>query len=165
MNKTHICCNLTGMDSPAFVPASTTLPPAQLPGCVFPRGRNVTEADAAFAAGIALKLLDDLVWIQPAWAGCWCSRQALKCATVVVRLMGCNDDETALPDAVLLTAPGDDPGPAVKVFSAYKKIASRKRAKTCSSQSLPIKDGRTDLWHSFSSFESDELSRAISSTS
>jgi hypothetical protein len=34
-----------------------------------PNGRDVTEADAAFAAGIALKSLDDLVRLDPVWAG------------------------------------------------------------------------------------------------
>ncbi|WP_244667909.1 DUF1403 family protein [Rhizobium sp. P007] len=86
----------------------------------------MTEADAAFAAGIALKSLDDLVRSEPVWAGCWRARQALQCAAVAVRLMGRNEDETALRDAVLLTAAGDDPGPAGRVFGAYKRIASRK---------------------------------------
>lgn len=43
-----------------------------------------------------------------------------------MRLIGRDDDETALRDAVLLTALGDDPGPAGKVFSAYTRIATRK---------------------------------------
>lgn len=114
------------MDSLAIAPARTKLPLANLPAWALPRGRELTEADAAFAAGIALKSLDDLVRSQPGWAGCWCSRQALKCATTAVRLMGRNEDEKALRDAVLLTAPGDDPGPAGTVFLAYKKLASRK---------------------------------------
>lgn len=40
--------------------------------------------------------------------------------------MGRNEDETALRDAVLLTAAGDDPGPAGRVVLAYKRIAGRK---------------------------------------
>jgi hypothetical protein len=36
-----------------------------LPAWVRPNGRDVTEADAAFAAGIALKSLDDLVRWTP----------------------------------------------------------------------------------------------------
>ncbi|WP_026621604.1 DUF1403 family protein [Ensifer sp. WSM1721] len=114
------------MDSLANPAASISLPPAQLPAWALPRGRELTEADAAFVAGIALKCLDDLVRSEPIWAGCWRARQALKCATAAVRLMGRNEDEAALRDAVLLTAAGDDPGPAGKVFSAYKRIASRK---------------------------------------
>lgn len=39
------------------------------------------------------------------------------------RLMGLNEDEAALRDAVPLTAPGD-PGPVCKVFLAYKRLAT-----------------------------------------
>ncbi|APG86723.1 hypothetical protein SAMCFNEI73_pB0007 (plasmid) [Sinorhizobium americanum] len=91
-----------------------------------PRGREPNELDVAFTAGIALKSLDDLVRSEPVWAGCWRARQALKCAAVAVRLMGRNEDEAALRDAVLLTGPGDDTGPAGKVFLAYKRLGSRK---------------------------------------
>jgi hypothetical protein len=110
--------------------ASSSLPVrlSGLPAWVRPNGRDVTEADAAFAAGIALKSLDDLVRSDPVWAGCWRSRQALKCAAAAVRLMGRTEDEHALRDALLLTAPGDDPGPAGKVFLAYKRISARRPA-------------------------------------
>ncbi|OHV79981.1 DUF1403 family protein [Rhizobium sp. LCM 4573] len=114
------------MDSLTVAPAPTTIPSAKLPDWALPRGRELTEADAAFAAGIALKSLDNMVRSQPAWAGCWRARQALKCAVAAVRLMGRTEDEHALRDALLLTAAGDDPGPAGKVFSAYKRIATRK---------------------------------------
>ncbi len=63
---------------------------------------------------------------EPVWAGCWRARQALKCTVVAVRLMGRNEEKAALRDAVLLTEAGDDPGPAGKVFLAYKRLASRK---------------------------------------
>jgi len=80
------------------------------------------------SAGIALKSLDDLVRSAPTWAGCWRSRQALKCAAVAVRLMGRGEDEAALRDAVLLTAAGDDPGPAGRVFLATRRLSTRKPA-------------------------------------
>ncbi|TFE92852.1 hypothetical protein B5M44_25790 [Shinella sumterensis] len=114
------------MDSLARTPASTPAPPTQLPAWASPRGRELTEVDAAFAAGIALKSLDDLVRSQPDWAGCWRARRALKCAMTAVRLAGRNEDEHALRDALLLTVPGDDPGPAGKVFLAYKRLSTRK---------------------------------------
>lgn len=117
---------LRGMDSLAIAPARTALPPANLPAWALPRGRELTESDTAFATGIALKSLDDLVRLEPVWAGCWRARQALKCAAAAVQLMGRNEDEHALRDALLLTATGDDPGPAGRVFSAYKRIATRK---------------------------------------
>lgn len=102
------------------------MPLTLLPAWALPRGRDLTEADAAFSAGIALKSLDDLVRSEPVWAGCWRERHALKCASSAVRLMGRNENETALRDAVLFTAAGDDPGPAGRVFLTYKRIAGRK---------------------------------------
>tara|TARA_R110000787_G_scaffold68280_6_gene152813 strand:+ start:189 stop:1142 length:954 start_codon:yes stop_codon:yes gene_type:complete len=113
------------MDSLPTATSSLPVPLSGLPAWVRPNGRDVTEADAAFAAGIALKSLDDLVRSDPVWAGCWRSRQALKCAAAV-RLMGRAEDEQALRDAVLLTAAGDDPGPAGKVVLAFKKVSTRK---------------------------------------
>ncbi len=114
------------MDSYAAPHAATATPTGPLPAWTRPRGPDVSEADAAFSAGIALKSLDDLVRAKPIWAGCWRARQALKCAVAAVRLTGRTEDEHALRDAVLLTAVGDDPGPAGKMFSAYKSLAARK---------------------------------------
>jgi hypothetical protein len=114
------------MDSFDVAPARTTLPLANLPAWALPRGRELTEADAAFSAGIAMKSLDDLVRSEPIWAGGWRARQALKCATTAMRLTGRTEDEHALRDALLLTSAGDDPGPAGKVFLAYKRLATRK---------------------------------------
>jgi hypothetical protein len=114
------------MDSPATPLVASPVLPAALPGWTLPRGRAPDDLAAAFAAGIALKSLDDLVRSAPAWAGCWRARQALKCATVAVRLMGRNEDEHALRDALLLTAAGDDPGPAGRVFLAFKRFSARK---------------------------------------
>ncbi|WP_454857752.1 DUF1403 family protein [Rhizobium binxianense] len=114
------------MDSSSATAFPRSAPPALLPAWSVPRGRDLAETDAAFHAGIALKSLDDCVRSEPVWAGCWRERQALKCAAVAVRLMGRNEDEAALRDAVLLTIAGDDPGPAGRVYLACKRIAGRK---------------------------------------
>ena len=116
------------MDSPVAPPVPTPALTAALPGWTLPRGREPDALSAAFAAGISLKSLDDLVRSAPLWAGCWRSRQALKCAAVAVQLMGRSEDEPALRDALLLTAGGDDPGPAAKVFLAYKRTSTRRPA-------------------------------------
>ena len=114
------------MDSPVTPLVASPVFPAALPGWTLPRGREPDEIAAAFAAGIALKSLDDLVRSAPIWAGCWRSRQALKCAAGAVRLMGRSEDEAAVRDALLLTATGDDPGPAGRVFLATKRLSTRK---------------------------------------
>jgi len=105
------------------VPAS---PLPHIPGWALPRGHEPGDLDAAFAAGITLKSLDDLVRAAPIWAGCWRARQALKCAAAAIRLTGRSEDEAALRDALLLTAAGDDPGPAGRVFLATKRFSARK---------------------------------------
>lgn len=116
------------MDSPVTPLVALPVLPAALPGWTLPRSREPDDLSAAFAAGIALKSLDDLVRSAPSWGGCWRSRQALKCAAVAVRLMGRSEDEPALRDALLLTAAGDDPGPAGRVLLATKRLCARKPA-------------------------------------
>lgn len=112
--------------------APTTEPPlswsTRLPGWALSRGRDVTESDAAFAAGIALKSLDDLIRADPPWLGCWRDRLALRSAAVAAKMLGRDEEENALRDAVLLTATGDDPGPAGKLFLATQMLARRSGA-------------------------------------
>lgn len=124
-HKAHARCSVAAMDSLLLTASSAPIRLPRLLGWTRSRGRDLTEADAAFAAGIALKSLDDLVLLDPIWAGCWRSRQALKCAVIAVRLMGRNEDHAGLRDAVLLTAPGDDPGPAGKILLATQKVSDR----------------------------------------
>jgi Protein of unknown function (DUF1403) len=97
----------------------------RLPAWALSRGRDISDTDAAFAAGIALKSLDDLICANPPWLGCWRDRLALKSAAVAARMSGRTEEESALRDAVLLTAPGDDPGPAGKLFLATRLLARR----------------------------------------
>lgn len=121
---------LGGMDSRSRSPLIAPIPPAAvppLPAWATARAQDNGEADAAFATGIALKSLDDLVRSEPAWAGCWRQRLALRCAQAAVQLIGRNEGEHALRDACLLTAAGDDPGPAGKVFLAFEKLAAKTR--------------------------------------
>lgn len=95
----------------------------RLPSWTRPHGRDISEADAAFAAGIALKSLDDLIRANPPWIGCWRDRLALKSATVAAKMLGRNEEEHALRDAILLTTTGDDPGPGGKLFLATRMLA------------------------------------------
>ncbi|WP_112405112.1 DUF1403 family protein [Rhizobium sp. Leaf391] len=114
-----------GMDSLAPSPATTPVWSPRLPAWTPSRGRDITEADAAFAAGVAMKSLDDLIRVDPPWIGCWRDRLALKSAAIAAKMVGRNEDELALRDAVLLTAAGDDPGPAGKLFWATRILARR----------------------------------------
>jgi len=114
-----------GMDSIATPHSPSPTWSSRLPGWALSRGRDPSDADAAFAAGIALKSLDDLIRAGPPWLGCWRDRFALKSATVAARMLGRSEEEPAIRDAVLLTGPGDDPGPAGKLFLATRMLVRR----------------------------------------
>ncbi|KEA04509.1 DUF1403 family protein (plasmid) [Agrobacterium fabrum] len=110
------------MDSLAPPTANTSTWSPRLPSWTRPRTQDMTESDAAFAAGIAMKSLDDLLDADPPWLGCWRDRLALKSAAVAARMVGRNEDENAIRDAVSLTAAEDDPGPAGKLFLAIRLL-------------------------------------------
>lgn len=112
------------MDSRTSATTGTSPWSPRLPSWALPRGRDLSESesDAAFAAGIALKSLDDLVRADPPWLGCWRDRLAPKSAAVAARMLGRNVEEIAIRDAVLLTAAGDDPGPAGKLLLATRML-------------------------------------------
>nr|OAP88065.1 hypothetical protein A4U53_35810 [Rhizobium leguminosarum] len=113
------------MDSLPTLTLSTVTSLPRLPSWARARGRDFTESDAAFAAGIALKSLDDLIRADPPWLGCWRDRLALKSAAVAARMLGRSEEENAIRDAVLLSAAGDDPGPAGKLFLATRMMSRR----------------------------------------
>ena len=113
------------MDSIA-ASAPTSLPwSLRLPAWTRQATSEISETDAAFAAGCALKSLDDRIRADPLWLGCWRDRLALKSAVVAGRMLGHNEEEHALRDAILLTTPGDDPGPAGRLFLATRMLTRR----------------------------------------
>jgi hypothetical protein len=116
---------LSDMDSITTAQSSSPTWSANLPGWTVARGRDITESDAAFSAGIALKSLDDLMRAEPPWLDCSRDRLALKSAAVAARMFGRSEDETLIRDAVLLTQPGDDPGPAGNMFLATRMLVRR----------------------------------------
>ncbi len=124
-HKPRISFMLQDMDSPTTAHARSLTWSAHLPSWALARGRDIDESDAAFAAGIALKSLDDLICADPQWIGCWRDRLALKSAVVVAKMLGRNEEEDALRDAVLLTPADGDPGPAGKLFLATRMLARR----------------------------------------
>lgn len=113
------------MDTLAPSASTTSTSSPRLPGWALPRGRDTSETDAAFAAGIALKSLDDLIRADPQWISCWRDRLAFKSAAVAARMFGRSEEETAIRDVVLLTAAGDGPGPAGKLFLATRMLTRR----------------------------------------
>ena len=90
-----------------------------------PRGEVLRDVDAAYLVGSALNSLDNLVCGDVSWAGVWRQRLALKSAAAAVQLLGRPEDESALRDTLLLRAPGDEPGPAGRILSAWRRLAGR----------------------------------------
>lgn len=81
--------------------------------------------DIAIAAGAAIGTLDAVIRRQERWAGAWRHRLALAAAAVTTRQAGRVEEEAALRDAVLLTRPGDDVGPAGRMLLAWRRLAAR----------------------------------------
>lgn len=92
--------------------------------------------DIALTAGAAIGALDSVVRRDASWAGAWRQRLALKAAAVTARQMGRSEDEAALRDAVLLTRPGDDVGPAGRMLVAWRRLAARPAAELLTEESL-----------------------------
>ena len=92
-----------------------------------PRRDIHRDVDASYLAGAALNSLDSLVRSEPVWAGVWRQRLARKSAAAATRLHGRTEEESALRDAQLFRAAGDDLGPAGKVLLALRRLAADRR--------------------------------------
>jgi len=100
--------------------------PTRAPAWARPSGsfRDHSEAEALFFAGAAFAALDSVAKSDPPWAGVWRRRLALKSAVAVAaNLLHRREDEAALRDAVALARPGQDLGPAGRVYSAFRILA------------------------------------------
>ena len=83
-----------------------------------------SEAEALFFAGAALSALDSVVRSDPPWAGVWRRRLALKSAAAVAQnLLNRREDEAALRDAIALAKPGQELGPAGRVYAAFRTLS------------------------------------------
>lgn len=83
---------------------------------------DMEEAEAAFLAGAALQSLDGPIRDGREWTGMWRARMALKAAAVSASILGQPEEEGSLRDAVCLTRPGGDPGPAGRILLAWRKL-------------------------------------------
>ena len=94
--------------------------------------------DAAIACGAAIGVLDAVVRGEERRAGAWRQRLALAAAAVTAKQAGRVEDEAALRDAVLLTRPGDDVGPAGRMFFAWRRLAARPAEVLLTERSLSV---------------------------
>ncbi|MER9863043.1 DUF1403 family protein [Mesorhizobium sp. M0185] len=100
------------------------------------RTRRGALEDIEFMAGAAIALLDAVVRRQEKWAGVWRQRLALSAAAMVAKRSGRAEDGVALRDAVTLTRPGDDVGPAGRLLLAWRKLAARPAESLLSDQAV-----------------------------
>jgi hypothetical protein len=106
------------------VPGPSAASAAAFPAWARARHPPETAAEAAFLAGAALARLDAVVRENPPWAGAWRQRLALHAAAASVARAGRSEDEAALRDALHLTRPGADPGPAGRRLRAWRALAA-----------------------------------------
>src|SRR5271165_1011133 len=86
--------------------------------------RDVSEGEALFFAGATLAALDSVAKSDPSWAGVFRRRLALKNAVAVAQNpLHRREDEAALRDAVALARPGQELGPAGRVYSAFRTLS------------------------------------------
>src|SRR5271167_1873393 len=100
--------------------------PLRAPAWARPGGnfRDVSEGEALYFAGAALSALDSVAKSDPPWAGVFRRRLALKSAAAVAsNLLNRREDEAALRDAIALAKPGQDLGPAGRVYAAFRMLA------------------------------------------
>ncbi len=97
------------------------LPP--MPGWIGSAPAETPES-VAFRSGAALAHLGLAVQSAPVPLALWRDRLALAAAEVCAALDGRREDGRALRDAVLLTRPGDDPGPAGRILRQWSRAAA-----------------------------------------
>lgn len=88
------------------------------------------------AAGAAIGALDAVVRREERWAGAWRQRLALSAAATTAKQAGRVEDEPALRDAVLLTRPGDNVGPAGRMLLVWRRLAGRPAEKLLTEASM-----------------------------
>lgn len=98
---------------------------APLPAVLRPKTEPEGPADAGFLAGSALAWLHRIACDEHPIGSLWRQRLALANAAALMPMLGRAEDEAALRDAVMLTRPGDDPGPAGQVLMAWRRLAER----------------------------------------
>ena len=98
------------------------LPP--LPGWIVSAPPETPEA-AAFRSGAALAHLGQATAAGDVPLALWRDRLALAAAENCAAMAGRREGKGALRDALHLTGPGDDPGPAGRIARAWSRAAAR----------------------------------------
>jgi hypothetical protein len=97
---------------------------APLPGWITATPAETLEA-ATFKSGAALAHLTLASADDPVPQALWRDRLALAAAEVSARISGRREGAAAMRDALHLTKPGDDPGPAGSILRQWSRAVSR----------------------------------------
>ena len=109
------------LDNFPSMPATCPRPPAWARGTA-----DDGLADAALRAGAALALVDQVMRQDTPWRGAWLDRLALDAAAASLRLLRRPEDVAEIRDAYHLCRPGDDPGPAGRVYALWRRLATQR---------------------------------------
>lgn len=112
------------MRSPRAKPPEPLRMLAPLPGWITATPAETLEA-ATFKSGAALAHLALATDAYPVPQALWRDRLALAAAEVSARISGRREGATAMRDALHLTKPGDDPGPAGSILRQWSRAVSR----------------------------------------
>jgi len=112
------------MSKPQPVAAVDTIAVPPLPGWIKVTSSDTLE-DAAFRAGAALAHLNLVSGQTAVPQALWRERLALAAAEVCAGLAGRRETLAGLRDAVHLTRPGDDPGPAGAILRQWSRAVAR----------------------------------------
>ncbi|WP_103332071.1 DUF1403 family protein [Pseudotabrizicola formosa] len=100
-------------------------------------GRAESVEDLAFLSGAALAHVHGAILRPDIPQALWRARLALAAAEVCVRMAGRPERAGALRDALYLTRPGDQPGPAGEVFGQWLRATERPVSVAALSRALP----------------------------
>jgi hypothetical protein len=112
------------MKKPRIKPSEPLPMLAPLPGWITATPPETFEA-AAFRSGAALAHLNLATAAYPVPQALWRDRLALAAAEVSARIAGRREGAAAMRDALHLTRPGDDPGPAGNILRQWSRAVAR----------------------------------------
>lgn len=108
-------------DESPSLPVTCPHPPAWTRGSA-----DDAVSEATLRAGAALALVDQQVRQDTPWRGAWLDRLALDAAAASLRLLRRPEDVAEIRDAHHLCRPGDDPGPAGRIYALWRRLAEHR---------------------------------------